>query len=284
MADLGEDTAVVAIEGAPGRYRGRLRAAWEIWGPMGGYVAAVALRAAGAHTDLSRPASLFCHYLVPGAFDEVEAEVRTLRRGRSTESMAVTLWQGDRRVLEATVMATAGGEALDHHDPKPPDVPGPDACPDIVDLLPDDAEPPYPFWRNYDARIVDWIDPWPPRVQLPPVWQEWLRVDGGTWDDPWVDACRTTVLADVAGWPAAHRHHAWADPPWWAPSLDLYVAYHQTPVPDEWLLVDGWSPVAADGLVAGQVKVWSASGRLVASGASQLLCRPMAVAPPPPTG
>lgn len=280
MADLARDTTVVPVAGEAGRYRGALSAEWEIWGPMGGYVAAVALRAAGEHTELARPASLFCHYLVPGAFDEIEAEVRTLRRGRSTESMAVTLWQGDRRVLEASVLATAVVDGLEHHEAAAPDVPGPDDCPDLVDLLPDDAERPYAFWSNLDERVVQWTEPWPPTEALPPTWQAWFRQHGGPWADPWVDACRSVLLVDVAGWPAAHRHHAWTGPGFWAPSLDLHVAFHTTPVGDPWLLVDGESPVAADGLVSSHVRVWAPGGRLVASGGSQLLCRPMAVAPP----
>ena len=35
----------------------------EIWGPMGGYVASVALRAAGAHSRFDRPASIVGHFL-----------------------------------------------------------------------------------------------------------------------------------------------------------------------------------------------------------------------------
>ena len=41
MGDLAIDTAV---EGSDGRYRARLSRDWEIWGPNGGYLAAIALR------------------------------------------------------------------------------------------------------------------------------------------------------------------------------------------------------------------------------------------------
>jgi hypothetical protein len=48
------------LEGEGGRYSTRLDKAWEIWGPSGGYLAALALRAAGkcaevAQPDVSRP-------------------------------------------------------------------------------------------------------------------------------------------------------------------------------------------------------------------------------------
>ncbi len=42
MADFAVDTAVQRIEA--GRHRAELSPAWEVWGPVGGYVAAIALR------------------------------------------------------------------------------------------------------------------------------------------------------------------------------------------------------------------------------------------------
>ena len=45
MGDLAVDTAVRPT--GEGRYEAELSGDWEIWGPMGGYVAACALRADG---------------------------------------------------------------------------------------------------------------------------------------------------------------------------------------------------------------------------------------------
>ena len=57
MGDLAIDTAVRALPN-DGHYEATLSADWEIWGPMGGYVAACALRAAGASTrNCVRPRS-----------------------------------------------------------------------------------------------------------------------------------------------------------------------------------------------------------------------------------
>ena len=53
MGDLAVDTEVV---GGDGHFTAQLSSDWEIWGPNGGYVAAVLLRAAGAHTRFDRPA------------------------------------------------------------------------------------------------------------------------------------------------------------------------------------------------------------------------------------
>jgi len=61
MGDLEHQTAIEKI--AEGRYRAVLHPDWAIWGPNGGYIAAIALRAAGAESRFVRPASFLCQYL-----------------------------------------------------------------------------------------------------------------------------------------------------------------------------------------------------------------------------
>src|SRR5258708_25112344 len=100
MGDLAIDTAV---EGHDGHYTARFSGDWEIWGPNGGYVAAIALRAAGAHARFDRPATFTCHYLSAAAFDEVQLEVTTLRSSRRAESIRVSMTQGEKPILEALV-------------------------------------------------------------------------------------------------------------------------------------------------------------------------------------
>jgi acyl-CoA thioesterase len=61
------------------------------------------------------------------------------------------------------------------------------------------------------------------------------------------------------------------------------VRFHALAPDDAWLLTDAWSPAAGDGLVGGTGAVWSESGRLLATGGQQMLCRPMALNPAPET-
>ena len=58
-----------------GRYRAQLSKDWGIWGPNGGYLAAIALRAAGEVANIQRPASFYCHFLSSPSFDTVELTV-----------------------------------------------------------------------------------------------------------------------------------------------------------------------------------------------------------------
>jgi acyl-CoA thioesterase-2 len=153
-------------------------------------------------------------------------------------------------------------------------VPGPDELPSIQELVPEDAAPPFPFWRNFDAKPIDFEADWPPDGPRAARWREWLRfLPASTFEDPWVDAARTVILVDLPSWPSAHRPHAWTQPPFTAPTLDLSVAFHQPTVGEEWLLCDGEAPLSAGGLFGWTGRVWSAGGGLLASGGGQCLYR-----------
>jgi acyl-CoA thioesterase II len=228
MGNLAADTAVQQID--EHRYRGSLSKDWEIWGPMGGYIASFALRAIGAEAAASYPraASFSCHYLSVASFDDVEILVTPLRASRAAGSYRAEIVQGDRRILEATMWAIADGvEALEHDDAVAPVLAGPDGMKNIeqlVDELIDEADrtgPPFPFWNNFECRPFDFRVDWPPSEPLDPVWQQWVRFLEGDFRDPWVDACRALVLVDVQSWPAASRPHMYKQRPIYAPSLDL---------------------------------------------------------------
>jgi acyl-CoA thioesterase-2 len=274
MGDLAVQTEVRAR--GEGVYESTLSRDWEIWGPMGGYVAACALRSAGAETDGGRPAAFSCHYLSVAEFGPLDLRVTTLRDGKTASSRRVEATQGDRRILEAIVWSVRDGiEGLEHDETVPPDVPPPDELPSIEELLPEDAQPPFPFWNNFDAKPIHFEVDWPPDGPRPASWQEWLKfLPTASYDDAWVDAARTVILVDLPSWPSAHRPHAWKQPPFTAPTLDLNVAFHRPTSGHEWLLCDGAAPLSTDGLFAWTARVWSTSG-LHASGGGQCLYRKM---------
>jgi len=274
MGDLGSDTAVRALGG--GRYEATLSSDWEIWGPMGGYVAACALRAAGESAGQQRPAAFSCHYLSVARFGTVDIEVETRKAGRIATAQRVEVTQQGKPILDAIVWSVAAVEGLEHDETVAPDVADPDELPSIQELLPDDAQPPFPFWHNFDAKPIDFELDWPPDGPRPARWREWLRFrPTATYADPWIDASRCVILVDLPSWPSAHRPHAWQQPPFTAPTLDLNVAFHRSAADHEWLLCDGEAPLSTDGLFGWTARVWSPGGKLHASGGGQCVYRPL---------
>jgi acyl-CoA thioesterase II len=278
MGDLALETAVTPV-GPPDdagvqRFEAQVHRDWEIWGPEGGYVAAIALRAAGAVSPFARPASFYCHYLSVAAFEPVDLVVTPLRSGRTVLAQRVAMTQHGRPVLEAMVWSLGEVEGLEHDDHRAPDVPDPDELRSPQEVWPDREGPPFNFWNNFDQRPVDFSKGWPPPAALPPVWQTWVRCQPTpVFSDPWVDAARTLIVLDVMSWPAGSRPHAYKEPPFIAPSLDLYASFQHSGTSSEWLLLDGHSPVAADGLLSWNGRVWTRDHQLVASGGGQAVFR-----------
>lgn len=272
MGDLAIDTAVRAC--GDGCYEGTVSREWEIWGPMGGYVAAFALRAAGLSSEHPRPAAFSCHYLGVARFEPIQLRVEQRKRGRSASSYRVDVAQDGRPVLDAMVWSVGEPDGLEHDETVAPEVPGPDALQGLDELLGEEAKPPYPFWNNLEALPIDFEPEWPPPGPRPARWQEWLRfTPTATFEDPWVDAARSVILVDLPSWPAAHRVHAWSEPPFIAPTLDLNVAFHRPTADEDWLLCDGAAPVSTGGLFGWSGRVWSRRGLLHASGGGQCLYR-----------
>jgi acyl-CoA thioesterase-2 len=277
MGDLASQTAVEPVgeesdEGA--RFSATVHDDWEIWGPAGGYVAAIALRAAGAVSPFARPASFFCHYLSVAAFDHVDLFVTPLRSGRTVLAQRVEMTQHGRPVLAAMIWSVGEVEGLVHNHVHPPDVPDPDDLPSFRKLRPDDDGPPFTFWKNFDQKPIDYAPTWPPPGPLPPTWRTWVRcAPRATFNDPWIDAARSLVVLDVLSWPAGSRPHAYLEPPFIAPSLDLYASFQHSGASSDWLLLDGHSPVAADGLLSWTGRVWSRDRQLITSGGGQAVFR-----------
>ena len=212
------------------------------------------------------------------AFDAVDVEVTTLREARTAIAQRAVITQGGKPMLDATIWSVGEVEGLVHEATAPPDVAGPDGLLLFEEHLTEEelANPQgYPFWQNLDGKPLEFRRE-RPTGPSEPVWRGWHRFrPTATFDDPWIDACRALILIDIQSWPSATPPH-WGSADlerYYAPSLDLYVAFHD-PCPDsEWLLTDGRSPIARDGLIGWDGRLWAADRRLVASGAGQLLCR-----------
>lgn len=275
MGSLAVDTAVGLEElgGQFGTYHAVLSEDWEIWGPAGGYIVSLMLRAAGTHTELDRPATLTCHFHSVASFAQVELNVETHRAGRNAESLQISIWQGDQNVAEAMVWAVADGLHGLAHDVAPlPDVASPQE-------LEDSPTSEHPFWANLQARQLwqyESMEEWRTREAGEPVWRGWYRfVPESVFDDPWVEAGRLAILLDAHPWMAAAAAHREEDLVFVAPSLDVSIQFHRLPRAAEWLFVESTAPVADNGLIGGEAKVWAEDGQLLTTARQQMLCRPL---------
>jgi acyl-CoA thioesterase-2 len=267
------------LQGEDGCYTALVSREWEIWGPNGGYLAALALRAAGAGAELPQPASFYCHFLRSPAFEAVELGIEVIKRSRRSEALAVHMAQGGKPVLEALVRTAGEEPGLAHERARAPEVLSAEELRSTEELLAEHERPPFPFWQNIERRPIDQRppsarDPEEPGAALVREWTRFRPV--ASFADPFLDAARSLILLDTYGWPAVHRLHR--DDTYLAPNLDTTVFFHRFSPHAEWLLIDEESPIGAHGLLAVNGRVWDPEGRLLASGAAQLCCIPAASA------
>ena len=256
------------VEGDIGSYHARLSEDWEIWGPNGGYLATIALRAAGMVAELEQPASFYCHFLSSPAFDAVQLDVRVLKQGRRAESFAVEMTQKGKPILHALIKTAAQAPGYSHQNLQAPAVPSP-ADLETYQRQGDSQHPAFSFWNNVERRPVEQSATEPPA----PVLREWARFQPtACFEDPFLDAARPLILLDTYGFPAAYRkYQSWE---YLAPNLDTSVWFHHFNPGCEWLLIDHECIVADHGLMGVSGRVWDTDGRLLATGSAQLCCIP----------
>ncbi|HWT13830.1 MAG TPA: thioesterase family protein [Allosphingosinicella sp.] len=264
-----DDTELVERDGA---LFAEISPRWDIWGPNGGYLAAIALRAAGLRVEGGqRPAGISCQYLRRGRFGEARLEVETLKAGRSASCFGVTLVQEGERTLTAQVWTTA---APHRPDPQYVEIEMPAVAPPEALAPPPEDPGGFAFWRNFDLRIASPERPGHgnPRGART---ERWLRFHGyRTGADRFLAQARSLLLIDTLLWPAHWARRA-ERLDYVGPSLDVAVWFHAPSGADEWLLIEAAAPLAADGLVYGEGRVWTKDGRLVASGGSHMLVMPV---------
>jgi acyl-CoA thioesterase len=248
-------TTVLATEGS---FSATIDPGWTIGDrPNGGYLLALATRAALTVSGQPHPLAVSAHFLAPPSAGPAELEVRPLRSGRSVSSARVTLLQQGRPCMETLVSSGRLQAAADpdwRADSAPPELPGVDEC------LPGQVEVP---GRGRWATILDRLD-----LRLDPAtagWARgrpagrleirgWLRFRDGRPPDP-----LGLLLAVDALPPASFELGIMG----WAPTLELTVYVRDLPA-------EGWLRCAARGrLLHGgwfdeDAEVWDQRGRLVA--------------------
>lgn len=245
---------------------------WALWGPAGGYLSALALRAIGEATSFPRPVSLSCQFLRVAKFEPAQIRVQQLRSGKRSACLRADLMQDDRVVFTATGWVAADGQVGMEHDYVPrEEVPQPEALRSYEDVYPGRGT--HPFTGRM-ARYP--IEPAPDgdltarEPELKSLFRFRPRAKA---ENPFVDSARAMLLIDTFSWLATYPAHPGKGPsPWIAPNLDFYYRFHRPTTEHEWLYLKSRADLAEDCLIAAQGEVRGLDGRLLTTGSTQLLC------------
>jgi acyl-CoA thioesterase len=279
VSELVDDTTLSPAEGA---WAGSISSRWNVGAnPNGGYLLALATRAALAETARPDPLSVTAHYVTPPTPGPVTVLAETVRAGRRYATVAARVVQGGAERLR---LLAATGDLDAQHGPSrvagsPPSLPPPERCVDNTAAalatgvaLPEVA-------RRYELRLDPdsaWVAARSGTRQLPV--DQPLRVDGwirfADGSDPSVlgllafaDAFPPTPLATVAAG--------------WVPTVELTVQVRGRPAPG-WVLGSFRTRFLVDGLFEVDGELWGGDGRLLALSrqlALVLTPRPGGVAP-----
>jgi acyl-CoA thioesterase len=246
---------------APGRWRAWAPEHWFVArGPNGGYLAALAARA--AERAAGRPLrSLSLHFVAAPAVGPLDVAATVERAGRTYSAVSIRLEQDGAPMTLA--LATLGelpeaGAAWDA-------APMPDAkpLPETEPIPPDTASVPA-FMRNYDLR---WALG---REDDAPGWGGWLR----TREPRLLDAPLVAAMTDAwapAAFAALDRFVA-------APTLDLTIHIRRPlppagMAPEDYVLGRFTTRLSVAGVWEEDGELWSPSGELIAESRQLALVR-----------
>jgi acyl-CoA thioesterase len=288
MADFDHDTRVIETQDG---LQTILSPDWQVMGPQGGYVAAIALRAmAGLVQPGFVPVALTAQYLTAAAAGPAEVEARLLRQGRRAAFTTATVRQGGARERPT------GARMAEHSEVKrpfpegerielgasasffsptdgparlaltPPELLPPEACVPMMAPAPPGQR--FPFHENYDLRLPERFIK---QSSNGDDFVFWARYREQTWTgDLVVQAASLIPLLDMAVFPAAFQ----AIPAFpGAVTLDLTAHWHSHPASQDWILLRGRCQHASSGILNGWAEAWTPEGKLLATAAQQAVLR-----------
>lgn len=131
-------TATAIEKTGEGRWSATLHESWALWGPSGGFLSALALRAAGEATVFPRPVSFACQFLNRAKFASVDINVKSLRAGGRTEALRVDMEQDGKLIMTAQIWVSAeSAPGMEHDYAVVSDLPDPLALPTYRDVYPE---------------------------------------------------------------------------------------------------------------------------------------------------
>jgi acyl-CoA thioesterase len=237
-----------------GAFTGEIQPGWDIMGNTdGGYLLAIAARAAAEAAGRPDPVSVTAHYLRPGTPGPVSIDTEVVKTGRRFSVVRSTLGR-DKPII--TTLGSYGtlepSDAVERVDSEPPDLPPPDEC---ITMEPTDTFPP-PFMGKVEIRF----DPAETLFATGtpsgrPHMKGWFRLR----DDEPVDTIALLLAVDAFP-PTVFNANL---PIAWTPTLELTAHVRAQPVPG-WLRCEFTTRFITGGFLEADGELWDESGRLVA--------------------
>ncbi|MGH8893480.1 MAG: acyl-CoA thioesterase, partial [Actinomycetes bacterium] len=246
---------------------------------FGGQVASQALVAAARSTDGERELhSLHAYFLRPGDIAvPILYDVERTRDGRAFSLRRVVARQHGRPIFYMSASFQLPEKGLEHQD-APPEVPAPEDCPELGDVLARISGRPRDDWdREWAALDVRYAGQ--PRSdgqdRGEPVSRVWIKAAGPLDDDPVLHAAVLAYASDLTLLSAAVLPHGTyiGDPRLQPASLDHAMWFHRPFRADSWLLYDQVSPSASGGRGLATGRIFTAGGDLAASVVQEGLLR-----------
>lgn len=237
-----------------GRYSARIPPGWDIMGNVnGGYLMAIAARAASDAAQRPDPVSVTAHFMRPTGPTDVTVETDVLRSGRRFAVARATM------IGEANLVAVLGtygsleeSDQVERFETGPPALPPPEDC---VRIEPTETFPP-PFMGQVELRLdpTDSVLSTGTPTGRPRV-QGWFRLLD---DEP---ITTTALLMAVDAFPPTIFN---TDLPIaWTPTLELTAHIRARPRPG-WLRCVFTTRFITGGFLEEDGELWDESGRLVA--------------------
>src|SRR3954452_10498076 len=156
MSKFERDTSVREIEA--GVFEGHVnRDWWIVFGPNGGFLAAMLVKAMGAAVDdhTRAPRALTIHYTAAPVEGPVRVSTTIERTGRSMTTVTARMQQGERLIaLAIGAFSATRRPAIEFSDAPPPSVPQPEEV-ESVQSQPDLP----PFTRQWEIRPAIGVQP-----------------------------------------------------------------------------------------------------------------------------
>jgi acyl-CoA thioesterase-2 len=210
--------------------------------------------------------SLHAYFMRAGRTDEeIRLVVDPLRDGRSYSTRRVDAVQGG--LVIATTLASFGRpeDGPDHQD----DMPARPAPDELVARVPFAAAPDGPSRAGaLELRACPMDDDPDPSAT-----STWMRIAAPLPDDPLLHRALLIYLSDLTLVHGAFRRQRLHRRDIRTASIDHALWLYRAARVDDWVLYDSRSPSAGTGRAAGQGRLFSAAGQLLASAAQEMSVR-----------